>query len=176
MCHTWQEWRVQKKQPTKRFSVPYLITASSTFWVAYETSFLPFKRDTQTLHLPPTDHTLYNSTRHTSVMLLHPSSPSLLHSVYKYLLGVYCMLVSGVAASISQSTLWFNSHNHCPSEWSLCPHWGNGESSTTTQQDTVGEKQGMRNEVGFKTALTNETLSRLRGTGAELWVPILHPL
>lgn len=49
------------------------------------------------------------------------------------------MLVSGVAASIHQSMPWHNSHNLCPGERSLCPHWGKGESSTT-QQGIVGEK------------------------------------
>lgn len=144
-CATPGKNKSPKKQPTKRFSVPYTITASSTFWVAYATGFLPFQRDTQSLHLPPT-YTLPKHSRHKSVMLFHPSSPSLLHSVYKYLLGVYCMLVSGVAASISQSMMWHNSHNHCPSEWSLCPHWGNGEQHNNTaghcRRETGNEEWG----------------------------------
>lgn len=134
--------------------------------------FLLNETPNHSISLPLSTHFTQSPDTRVSCYSIHPpfTSPLSLQT----LLGVYCMLVSGVAASIKaccDTTVTAT----VPVSW-VYVLTGAMERAAQQQQGTVGEKQGMRNEVGFKTALTNETLSRLRGAGAELWVPILHPL
>lgn len=143
MCHTWQEWKSPKKATHKEIFCTLYNHCIINFLSCLCNQFSSFWTRHQSLHLPPTYHTLYKSTHDTRVSCysIHPPLHFFTQSTNIYWVSTACQSPVSQLASVKAC---------CDTTvTTTVPVSGvyvltGAVESSTPQQGTAGEKQGTR--------------------------------